>query len=266
MSIIKVGFKVLVLSAVLASTNTMATDITVGGSTVSIDDRESAGDSDAVGNDNVYNIDQMDVSWSSDNTITVDIFTNFANLSHDGGTETHNNQSSHSYFGRNIMYGDLMIGVDSDSFNYAFNLSENRGIQTGFENSSTGGLYNIENSNTWTSRQWHNNSDGSARRNGIVSANTNGLTEIDANSSWSVSHGKISFSFNVANLDVFRNASTLALSWAETCFNDAVHGEFDIARKNKPADVPEPATIVLMLLALAGVASRQKNKRNSFSA
>ena len=265
MLIVKVGLKALGFLVLLASSSVMATDITVGGSTVTVDDRESAGDPNAYGNDDVYNIDQMDVSWSSDNTITVDIFTNFANLSHDGGTETHNNQNSHNYFGRNIMYGDLMIGVDSDSFNYAFNLSEDRRIQTGFENSSTGGLFNIENSNTWTSRQWHSNNNGSAERNGIVSANTNGLTEINANSSWSVSNGKISFSFNVANLDVFKNAQTLALSWAETCFNDDVHGTFDVKRGGI-ASVPEPATVVLMLLALAGIAYRQKNKRDSFSA
>lgn len=262
MSIIKVGFKVLVLSAVLASANAMATDITVGGSSVSIDDRESAGDRDANGRDSTYNIDQMDVSWSSDNTITVDIFTNFANFSHNNGTETHNNE--HGYYGERIVYGDLLIGVDSgSSFNYAFSLGGMRTSQDAFSGSDVGGLYLIN--GTTTSRDRHTNSNGRARYDGDIFGNTIG-NELGNNTSWSVSHGKISFSFNVAGLTIFENAQSLALSWAESCFNDDVHGEFDIARKNKPADVPEPATLILMLLALAGVAYRQKNKRNSFSA
>lgn len=145
MSIIKTSLKTLGFTALLASASVYATDISVGGSTVSIDDRESAGDRAAHGGSS-YNIDQMDVSWSSDNTITVDIFTNFANLSHDGGTETHNNQSDHYYRGRNILFGDLMIGVDSgSSFNYAFNLGYDRWNQSTFDNSSSGGLYKINN-------------------------------------------------------------------------------------------------------------------------
>ncbi len=262
MSMIKKSLKTLGLAALLVSANVYATDITIGGSQVSIDDRESAGDRDANGRDSTYNIDQMDVSWSSEHTITVDIFTNFANFTHNSGTETHNNE--HGYYGQRIVYGDLLIGVDSGSdFNYAFSLKSGRWGNGQVNNSSTGGLYAIN--GTWTSRDRHNNSRGSARYDGDVFGRTVG-SELGSNNSWSVTPGKISFSFNVAGLDMFKNAKTLALSWAESCFNDDVHGEFDITRRNRPAEVPEPSTLILMLLALGAVAYRQKNKRNSFSA
>ena len=83
----------------------------------------------------------------------------------------------------------------------------------------------------------------------------------------SVGDGKISFSFNVTGIQAFENATTLALSWAETCFNDDVHETFAVKRGgNEPAIVPEPTTIVLMLLALVGMVYRQRIKSNSFSA
>jgi hypothetical protein len=261
MSIIQTSLKALSFTALLASTSVYATDISVGGSTVSIDDRESAGDRDANGRDSTYNIDQMNVSWSSDNTITVDIFTNFANFTHNNNTETHNNE--HGYYGDNIVYGDLLIGVDNgSSFNYAFSLGDMRTSQDAFAGNSTGGLYQI--SGTTSSRDHHNNSNGRARYNGAVFGNTIG-NELGNNTSWGVSYGKISFTFNVAGLSIFENASSLALSWAESCFNDDVNGTFAV-RRNRPATVPEPASIVLMLLALAGIAYRQKNKRKYFSA
>jgi len=164
------------------------------------------------------------------------------------------------------MYGDLMIGVDSGSdFNYAFNLTADRRVNSFFENSTTGGLYEID--NTWSSRDWHSNRNGSANRNGIVSANTSGLSEIsNTNSSWSVSQGKISFSFNVAGLSVFTNAQSLALSWAETCFNDDVSETFAVRRNRPVVDVPEPSTIILMTLALGGLVYRRRNKGEKFTA
>lgn len=261
MSMIKIGLKTLGFAALLASTSVYATTINVGGSTVSVDDRESAGDRDANGRDSTYNIDQMDVTWSADNTITVDIFTNFANFSHNNNTETHNNE--HNYYGEKIVYGDLLIGIDNgSSFNYAFSLGDMRTSQDAFGGTDAGGLYAID--GTTTSRDRHTNSNGRARYDGDIFGNTVG-NEIGNNTSWGVSHGKISFTFNVAGLSVFENASTLALSWAESCFNDDVSGMFELSR-TRPADVPEPATVVLMLLALAGIAYRQKNKRDSFSA
>ena len=250
MSIIKISLKALGFVALVASTSVYASNLTVGGSTVSVDDRQSAGDNAAYGGSS-YNIDQMDVSWSSDNTITVDIFTNFTGS---------NNQNY--YNGRNILFGDLLIGVDSGSaFNYAFNLGNMRWNRSMFSNTSSGGLYAIN--GTYSSSDWHPY-NGGAHNYGAVSGRRTG-SELGSNNSWSVSGGKISFSFNVAGLSVFENASTLALSWAESCFNDDVHETFAI-RRNRPVVVPEPSTALLMLLALGGLVYRQKNKANKLSA
>ncbi len=261
MSIIKISLKALGFVALMAGTSVYASNLTVGGSTVSVDDRESAGDADAYGSDSVFNIDQMNVSWSSDDTITVDIFTNFANLNKNSGTETYNNR--YGYYGKRIVNGDLLIGVDSGSaFNYAFDLGNMGWSRSAFSGTQSGGLYAIN--GTSSSRDRHYNSNGSAYRNGAVFGNTTG-SELGSNNSWSVSHGKISFSFNVAGLSVFENASTLALSWAESCFNDDVSETFAI-RRNRPVVVPEPSTALLMMLALGGLVYRQKNKVNKLSA
>jgi len=259
MSIIKISLKALGFATILASTSVYATNITVGGSSVSVDDRQysdGSGDDAAYGG-SAYNINQMNVSWSADNTITVDIFTDFANTSNYGRT----NNNRFEYSGRKITYGDLMIGVDNGSdFNYAFSLGADRWNRYTFSDSDSGGLYKID--KTYSSTDWHSG----AERDGIVSASTRGLTEIDSNSSWGVSQGKISFSFNVAGLSVFTNAQSLALSWAETCFNDDV-GETFAVRRNRPVvGVPEPGTVLLMLLALGGLVYSRRNKNGHISA
>ena len=216
MSIITNGLKVLAFGMLLATTHAHATDITVGGSVVSVDDRVSAGDMSAHGGSQ-YDIDQMDVKWSSDNTITVDIFTNFANLSFGNGSKNYNNRNK--YYERNIVFGDLMIGVDSgSSFNYAFSLGDMRYEKRAFTNSNSGGLYEID--YAFYSSQWHSG----ANRHGVVSAYTWGRNELGSNNLLSVGDGKISFSFNVSGIRAFQNASQVAFSWAMTCANDVVTG------------------------------------------
>lgn len=272
MSIINISLKALGLATLLASSSVYATNITVGGSTVIVDDRESAGDRDAYGRDSIYNIDQMNVSWSADNTITVDIFTNFANFVHDGDTETHNNQ--HEYYGKDIVYGDLLIGVDNgSSYNYAFNLGDMRWDQGAVSpTNSSGGLYAIN--GLYTSQGYHRDRNGQASRQGAIAGATTG-SELGSNTSWGVSQGvnqwgvsqgKISFSFNVAGLGVFTSAQSLALSWAESCFNDDVSQTLNVRRNRPVTSVPEPTTALLMLLALGGLVYRRRSKGENFSA
>jgi len=276
MSIIKKSLKIFSLTAILVSANIHATDITVGGSSVSVNDRADDGQGGWI-----YDIDKMDVKWSSDNTITVDVFTNFAY-----GDGKFNNYYSSGQNHKNIIFGDLLIGANRGSdtgFNYAFSLGDlnnsnsSRFDRSGLENETEGGLFAINSTESAGDYHGYNNDKGS------VFGNTVGVEQNSGMSLWSAetervkhenkygdwrdySWGKVSFSFNVGGIDAFKNATSLSLSWAMSCYNDAVHSTFDIARKNKPAEVPEPTTIVLMLFALAGIAYRQKNKRNSFSA
>lgn len=268
MSIIKKSLKIFGLAAFLVSANVYATDITVGGSSVSVNDRADTGQGGTANNGYLYNINQMDVNWASDNTITVDVFTNFARK--DGWENNYHASGRHN---KNIIFGDLLIGANqgnNSGFNYAFSLGDfmnsnaTRFDWTNLSNEKEGGLFAIN--GTTKAGDYH----GYKRDKGSVFGNVTGLEQNSSSSFWSVSGGsntgKISFSFNVGGIDAFKNATSLSLSWAMSCYNDAVHSTFDIARKNKPAEVPEPTTIVLMLFALAGIAYRQKNKRNSFSA
>ena len=154
----------------------------------------------------------------------------------------------------NIVYGDLLIGLDSgSSFNYAFSLGNMGMNQSAFAGTSSGGLYAIN--GTTSSRQYHTNGRRSAARNGAVFGNTVG-SELGSFNSWSVSDGMISFSFNVAGLSVFENASSIALSWAESCYNDAVTMDLQVSRTI--TDVPEPTTVMIFGFGLIALALRKK--------
>lgn len=250
MSLVKQCLKIISLVALLATSSAYATDITIGGSTVSIDDRESAGDQDAYGDDNIYNIDQMDVSWANDNTITVDIFTNF----------DYTENRRHDYKGKKIVFGDLLIKVGSNNYNYAFKLGNLRGSKNQFNNSDVGGLYAITGVKTSNARH------SGAERDGPVFGKKGGNLELNSGlSSWSSNLGKISFSFNVGGISAFQSANSIALSWAMSCFNDDVNTQLSINRP-PPKDVPEPATIFIMLLALAGLVFTRRKQTNTFSA
>ena len=241
-----------------------------------------------------YNVDSMAVNWAGNDMITVDIMTNFAkgnNTKYNYGNAESNGQK------KRIIYGDLLIGAQdgvndatsADSFNYAFSLGDfisnsylqyQNYFQTSEYYSSTynadryyngdqnaqksGGLYEI--SGTETAGEFHNTS-----KSGSVFGSTVG-SELNANdSSWSVdsTSGKISFSFSVAGIDAFRDATALSLSWAMSCYNDAVHDSWELTRTTGGGggggvSVPEPQMVLLMLLGLAGIAARRK--KQSFKA
>tara|TARA_B110000211_G_scaffold79221_2_gene92870 strand:+ start:11737 stop:12531 length:795 start_codon:yes stop_codon:yes gene_type:complete len=263
MSIITNGLKVLAFGMLLATTHAHATDIALDGTTVSVNDLADDGEGGWV-----YDIDQMDVSWGADDTINVDVFTSFSTI------RSNYRNSNNTYYSGNpaktIIYGDLLIGANNGTdsgFNYAFSLGDlYNGWNTRFSrinrvNQQNGGLYAID--STQSAGSYHSYSSD----RGAVFGNTIG-NELNSNDSrWSATSGKLSFSFNVSGLDAFRDATSLSLSWAMSCYNDAVHETFSVNRgTNEPAIVPEPTTIVLMLLALVGMVYRQRIKSNSFSA
>lgn len=263
MSIITKNLKILALSALFATANTFATDIALDGTTVSVNDRADSGQGGWI-----YDINQMDVSWGTDNTINVDVFTSFTKIRNNGINSNNTHYSGNP--AKKIIYGDLLIGANNGSdsgFNYAFSLGDlYNGWNTRFSrinrtNQHNGGLYAID--STQSAGSYHSYSND----RGAVFGNTIG-NELNSNDSrWSALNGKLSFSFNVSGLDAFRDATSLSLSWAMSCYNDAVHETFAVNRSsNKPAIVPEPTTVVLMLIALAGIVYRQRAKSNSFSA
>lgn len=258
MTIIKNFIKILSVVTLLA-TNAFASDLLV-------DTNISDASGDAVGGWK-YEIDKMNVSWDQNDQITVDIYTNFVDYNNQYGTGQGNG---------NIVLGDLLMSTRSNtsSYNYAFVLSDTDRMRNNYASQShwdnSGNFTKIK--STLSAKDYHNNS--SSVQNGQVMANEtigSGL-----NSAWTVdrqntgqyrnNYDKISFSFNVSGIRAFQNASQVAFSWAMTCANDVVSGIASVNRPNVPVTIPEPTTLLLMLLALAFLAKSRSKKANAFSA
>ena len=261
MTLLKNVFKILAATALLSSTSAFSADFLVD---TTIDD--AIGDAHGpAGKEWIYEIEKMDVQWANNDVITVDIYTNFVD---------YNNEKSTGSGNGNIVLGDLLIGTDgaNSPYDYAFVLSDaDRQRQKYYEKrhwDNTGTLTEI--GSTVTSKEHHNNS--SAVQSGqVMAGDTVGQGQ---QSAWSVdrqntganrdNYDLISFSFNVNGIDAFQNASQLAFSWAMSCANDVVSGVVSV---NRPAtSVPEPATFLLMLLALAFMVKTRRNKSGGFSA
>lgn len=240
----------MLLIATLFTTNVFASDLLVD---TTIDDAKG----EAIGGWK-YEVDRMDIQWTQDGQITVDIYTNFVDYNNEIGT---------SGSSRNIVLGDLLMSTNGDNtpYNYAFLLSDADRSQTRYYDQNhwdkTGNLSQI--SSTVTAKQYHNNSS-SVQNGQVLAGNTVGAGR---QSAWTVDRqntgssrtnfDKISFSFNVSGLDAFKNASQVAFSWAMSCANDVVEGVVDV---NRPVSVPEPATFLLMLVGLGFIVNSRKNK------
>lgn len=275
MQFIHSAIKLVSLLAILGSINAFAGDIPIDNHT-KLDRNDTA-----YGGKN-YEIDKMLVNWDSKDQITVDIYTNFG---------SNNNKHRASNPGRNIIYGDLLIstgGTESD-FNYAFSLGRIFSSEhSNWTNNSaanykysgheryythnnkanktytSGGLYEI--SDTVGSTDYHTN--GGVRDGEVFADLSAGSSKANAsNESWGVNNSRhdfdiFSFSFNVANIDAFQNASQLSLSWAMSCYNDVVTATID---KSSIA-VPLPTTSILLILALVILLLGQNKQAQRFDA
>ena len=265
MTVMKNVIKFLAATALLSSATAFSADFLVD---TTIDDANN----DAIGGWK-YEIDKMDVQWANDGLVTVDIYTNFVDYNNTYSTGTDRYGRSNG----NIVLGDLLIGTDgaNSPFNYAFVLSDaDRQEDKYYERKhwdNTGTFTEI--SSTVTAKEYHNNSS-SVQHGQIMAGNTVGQ---GLQSAWSVdrqntganrdNYDLISFSFNVNGIDAFQNASQLAFSWAMSCANDIVDGVVSVNRPDGGNNkIPEPTTILLMLLALAFLAKSRNNKGSNFSA
>ncbi|PKH88422.1 PEP-CTERM sorting domain-containing protein [Colwellia sp. Bg11-28] len=265
MTLIKNVFKILAVTALFSSANVFAADFLVN---TTINDSNH----DALGSNGTgwkYEIDKMDVQWADSGLITVDIYTNFVG---------HNGKNGSGRYGHgNIVLGDLLIGTkgESNPYDYAFVLSDkdrNKDYSRDYSNGTWDKHWDkqgtfTEIGSTLTSKDYHGKYSSTA--SGEVMAGTTKGSGTQSN--WSVDNygrysgktDKISFSFNVNGIDAFQNASQLAFSWAMSCANDVVDGVVNVDR---PTSVPEPTTLLLMLLALGFMAKSRSNKSNDFSA
>ncbi|TWX66331.1 PEP-CTERM sorting domain-containing protein [Colwellia demingiae] len=254
MTLIKKIFKTLAVTALFSSANVLAADFLVD---TTISDLQG----DANGGW-AYEIKKMYVQWADNDLITVDIYTNFVG---------YNNRTSAG--NSRIVLGDLLIGTKgkSNPFDYAFvlsdrdsNLYSNSKYRTKHWDKK-GNLTEID--STLSSKDYHGSPSNTGTGEVMAGTTKGNSTEGD----WSVNNygwktgktDKISFSFNVNGIDAFQNASQLAFSWAMSCANDVVDGVVNVDR---PTSVPEPTTLLLMLLALGFMAKSRNKKANDFSA
>ena len=267
MSVIKNVIKVLAATALLSSASAFSADFLVD---TTIDDSHDPGAGGWR-----YDIEKMDVKWAKDDTITVDVYTNFVDYNNRRAT-----YDRYGNFTGNIVFGDLLIGTNGADapFNYAFVLSDSD--REDYYSSSRGDHWEKQGNFTEISstveaggRDGYHRKSTSVQSGQVMAGNTVGQGQV---SDWSVDRNNagnnydnfdvISFSFNVNGIDAFQNASQLAFSWAMSCANDIVDGVVSVNRPDGGTNkIPEPATWILMLLALAFMVTR-KNKANNFSA
>jgi len=265
MTLIKNVFKILAVTALFSSANVFSADFLVD---TTINDSNH----DALGGNGTgwkYEIDKMDVQWADSGLITVDIYTNFVG---------HNNKNSSGRYGNgNIVLGDLLMstnGADTP-YNYAFVLSDKdkaKNYSKDYNNGRWDKHWNkqgtfTEIDSTVTSKDYHgeysNTATGEVMAGNKVGTGQQSNWSVDNYGRYSGKTDKISFSFNVNGIDAFQNASQLAFSWAMSCANDVVDGVVNVDR---PTSVPEPTTLLLMLLALGFMAKSRNKKANDFSA
>jgi len=203
---------------------------------------------DVKGDVNKYDTEKMIVSRTG-SQITVDIYTNYTGSSiGDGGTGI-----GDLFMSTNVLPIDAPWKPNSDNdtfedtnWNYAYKVYDaDRKLQSGrgyLANNFDNGLV-------------HTTSD-SHRKGQVVSLDYNNLNRIGNVNNWSSDAQKISFSFNVAGT-ALETANQIAFRWAMSCANDIIEGLVSVTDPNV-TPVPEPETIALFGLALAGLAYRRK--------
>jgi len=262
MTLFKNLLKFIAVAALFVSANVFSADFLVD---TTINDAHN----DAIsspGNEWKYEVNKMDVKSVGD-LVTVDIYTNFVDYN-----------GQYSAGGKDIVLGDLLIstnGADTP-FNYAFALSNGTRKEDDYADKShwdgKGSLTEI--SSTKTAKQYHNNSssvqEGEILAGKKIGKKTDGDVSIFRQNTghYRNNFDVISFSFNVSGIDAFQNASQLAFSWAMSCANDIVEGVVKVNHNGNrpPNNIPEPASLLLMLLALAFIAKRRSKKSDGFSA
>ncbi len=262
MTLLKNVLKICTLAALFVSANVFSADFLVD---TTINDAHN----DAIsspGNEWKYEVNKMDVKSVGD-LVTVDIYTNFVDYN-----------GQYSAGGRDIVFGDLLIstnGADTP-FNYAFALSNGTRKYDDYDSNShwngKGSLTEID--STKTAKEYHRNSssvqEGEILAGKKIGKKTDGDVSIFRQNTGSNYNNfdVISFSFNVNGIDAFQNASQLAFSWAMSCANDIVEGVVKVNQNGNrpPNSVPEPASLLLMLLALAFMVKIRSKKSDGFSA
>lgn len=211
---------------------------------------------DVIGSTSDFQISGVNVSLSG-SSLTVDVHTNFAGKS---GTLFTGSITG----GTGIGYGDLFLAGMWDPYGSATYSSDNntngtlweygfsldgRFTNPGEGSPGTGTLYRLNgadnDANALLSEDFL--SGGTFRNGQEVAVDTsdageNGTVTAIGNGSWFVTSDMLRMTFDIGGTELM-SASELAMHWALTCANDVIEGSYD---------VPEPGSLSLMLLSLAG--------------
>lgn len=239
---------------------------------------------DVKGSESIYDISKMEVSRTG-TQMTVDIFTNFVGKNDDYGIVF-----GDLFMSTNVTDFDSPWKPNSANdtwnntdWNYAYTIQD-------WENGDGGRFDDRDNTSSGQGRlvSGFNSGDlkysnsGTNRHNQAVSLkNTNYYSQYSSNnaydnihyngntydadstywnsawSNWSAGNGKISFTFDVANT-ALATANQIAFRWAMSCANDIIEGLVSVRDPDNQTTVPEPQTLLLMLLGMAGIAYRRK--------
>lgn len=239
-----------------------------------------AGHNDDInGKSYIYDVDTMFISRVG-TTLNIDIFTAFYNNIGQNGidlgdlflaADVANNDTGSSPWNpttNSPYYGDQFSSTSNSNtgtnWNYAYSLGDTRDTRSG-----VGELRDFNSNQLVDTANGRNYREGQA-----VTVNNNGSYNSYGTSSWNVDnsysyakrvgntnngYGKVSFSFDVTGT-ALATANQIAFRWSMTCANDIIEGLASFAPQpgGGSTTVPEPSTVVLMLLAMAGLIYRRK--------